>query len=249
MRKIRILFLPLVDAANLNAQSLNTREIVLRLDPGQFACSLFYTQEPDPRLLNRPHISLLRLPARLKTVRLLWEMFAGHDIIAYMDYSPASYLYLHSPKSLRKRSKAVMHVEGLSELANVTQRGTVVVHRCNHCPRHAAVVDQLHRPRFLPWQLESYINGVHTFNVPQTWLFAIFPWCGFAFVGLAFGLFLFSDFAQREEVKALATVGTVGVIACVLSLLFDYSPIKLYAVYDYLAQSSPNFFLMRCGIY
>jgi len=56
-----------------------------------------------------------------------------------------------------------------------------------------------HRPRFLPWMLESYINGVHIFNVPQTWLFAVFPWCGFAFVGLAFGLFLFSDFAQKKK--------------------------------------------------
>ena len=36
-------------------------------------------------------------------------------------------------------------------------------------------------------------------------------------------------------------------MACALSLLFDYSPIKLYAVYDYW-HSSPNFFLMRCGI-
>lgn len=104
-----------------------------------------------------------------------------------------------------------------------------------------------HRLRFLPWMLESYINGVHIYNVPQTWLFAIFPWCGFAFVGLAFGLFLFSDFAQQKEVQSLAAVGGVGAVACLLSLAFDNSPVKLYAVYDYW-HSSPNFFLMRCGI-
>src|SRR5262249_34053126 len=28
-----------------------------------------------------------------------------------------------------------------------------------------------HRPKFLPWPLESYINGVHIFNEPQPWLF------------------------------------------------------------------------------
>jgi uncharacterized membrane protein len=104
-----------------------------------------------------------------------------------------------------------------------------------------------HRPRFLPWMLESYINGVHIFNVPQTWLFAVFPWCGFAFVGLAFGLFLFSDFAQRKEAQALATIGAVGAVACLLALALDYAPVRLYAVYDYW-HSSPNFFLMRCGI-
>src|SRR5438034_1192852 len=115
MKKIRILFLPLGDADNFNAQSLNTREIVLRLDPERFECSLFYTQALDPRLLDRPHIRFLHLPTRLKTVRLLREMLAGYDIIAYIDYSPASYLYLHLPRRLRKHTKTVMHVEGPSE--------------------------------------------------------------------------------------------------------------------------------------
>jgi len=41
------------------------------------------------------------------------------------------------------------------------------------------------RPRWLPWYLESYINGVHTFHVPQPWLFPVFPWTAFAFAGLA----------------------------------------------------------------
>jgi uncharacterized membrane protein len=103
------------------------------------------------------------------------------------------------------------------------------------------------RPRFLPWMLESYINGVHIYNVPQTWLFAVFPWCAFAFVGLAFGLFLFSDFAQHKEVQALVTIGAIGAVACLLALAFDYSPVQVYSVYDYW-HSSPNFFLMRCGI-
>jgi hypothetical protein len=104
-----------------------------------------------------------------------------------------------------------------------------------------------HRPNFLPWMLESYINGVHNFGAPTPWIFSIFPWCGFAFVGLAFGLFLFSDFAQRKEVAALSLTAAVGAFACVLSLWWDYSSVRIYAVYDYW-HSSPNFFLMRCGI-
>jgi uncharacterized membrane protein len=104
-----------------------------------------------------------------------------------------------------------------------------------------------HRLRFLPWMLESYINGVHTYDSPQPWLFAIFPWCGFAFVGLAFGLLLFTDFAQRKETSVLAGVVATGALACVMSLWGDSSPLKMYAVYDYW-HSSPNFFLMRCGI-
>jgi len=104
-----------------------------------------------------------------------------------------------------------------------------------------------HRPRFLPWMLESYVNGVHNYNTPESWIFSIFPWCGFAFVGLAFALFLFTDFAKRHETRPLLVAGAVGALGCALSLWWDASSVKVDAVYDYW-RSSPNFFLMRCGI-
>lgn len=103
------------------------------------------------------------------------------------------------------------------------------------------------RPRFLPWFLESYINGVHTLNEPQHWLFPTFPWAAFAFAGLAVGFLIFSDFARRRESLFFALLGLAGMFACVLSVLFDNSPIRLYAVYDYW-HSNPNFLLMRCGV-
>jgi uncharacterized membrane protein len=104
-----------------------------------------------------------------------------------------------------------------------------------------------HRPKFLPWPLESYINGVHIFDQPQPWLFPSFPWSAFAFAGLVVGFFLFSDFAKRRERGAFAALGGAGIFAGVLSILFDRSSVKLYAVYDYW-HSNPNFLLMRCGI-
>ena len=105
----------------------------------------------------------------------------------------------------------------------------------------------VHRPRFLAWPLESYINGIHTFAQPQPWLFPLFPWSAFAFVGLAVGFFLFSDFAKRKEQVAFLALGGVGILACVLSFFFDTLPIRFYPVYDYW-HTSPNFFLIRCGI-
>jgi glycosyltransferase involved in cell wall biosynthesis len=39
------------------------------------------------------------------------EMLAGYDIISYLDYSPASYAFVHLPRFLRKRAKAVLHAE------------------------------------------------------------------------------------------------------------------------------------------
>src|SRR5947207_6794433 len=41
------------------------------------------------------------------------------------------------------------------------------------------------RMRWLPWPVESYINGVHNLGAPQAWLFPIFPWSAFAFAGMA----------------------------------------------------------------
>jgi len=103
------------------------------------------------------------------------------------------------------------------------------------------------RPRFLPWFLESYINGVHTFSEPQHWLFPVFPWAAIAFAGLAVGFLIFSDFARRRESLFFALLGLAGMFACVLSVVFDSSSIRLYAVYDYW-HSNPNFLLMRCGV-
>ncbi len=103
------------------------------------------------------------------------------------------------------------------------------------------------RPHGLPWPLESYINGVHIFNQPQPWLFPLFPWSAFAFAGLAVGFFLFTKVARRNEGLVFTTIGATGILAAALSIFFDSSPVRLYAAYDYW-HSSPNFFLMRCGI-
>ncbi len=111
MDKVRILFMPPVDAASTNAQSLNTREIVLRLDPGRLESTLWYEHEPDPRLRNRPGVRLLQLPTARKTLRILRQQLDGYDVIAYMDCSPASYLFLHLPRAVRRGTKTVFHAE------------------------------------------------------------------------------------------------------------------------------------------
>jgi len=106
-----------------------------------------------------------------------------------------------------------------------------------------------YRPRWLPWPLESYVNGVHVYGQPQPWLFPLFPWVAFAFVGLALGFLLFSDFAKKKEPWLFAAVGGAGVIACGISLALDAAPVRLYSaeIYDYW-HTSPEFFLLRCGV-
>lgn len=103
------------------------------------------------------------------------------------------------------------------------------------------------RPRWLPWFLESYVNGVHTYDSPQAWLFPIFPWTAFAFAGLAVGFILFSDWGKAHVAKAVALNGFVGALLFFASTWIDLHAPRLYAIYDYW-HTSPNFFMARLGI-
>jgi len=103
------------------------------------------------------------------------------------------------------------------------------------------------RPRWSPWFLESYINGVHIFREPQPWLFPLFPWSAFAFAGLAVGFVLLTDWARRREAAAAALAGVGGVTMAALGWWLDARPQQIYAVYDFW-HTSPNFFLIRVGL-
>jgi uncharacterized membrane protein len=103
------------------------------------------------------------------------------------------------------------------------------------------------RPRWLPWPIESYINGVHNLGEPQAWLFPVFPWSGFAFMGLALGFVVFSDFARRTGAGLFLGIGGGGVALIYFARWLDSRPIQLYAVYDFW-HTSPNFFLIRVGL-
>jgi len=101
------------------------------------------------------------------------------------------------------------------------------------------------RPRFLPWPIESYFDGVHNLGQPQAWLFPIFPWSAFAFVGLGVGFFLLSDWAKRN--LAPLALGVLGALLIYFAKWLDARPEQLYATYDFW-HTSPNFFLIRIGL-
>ena len=103
------------------------------------------------------------------------------------------------------------------------------------------------RPDWLPWPIESYINGVHNLGKPQAWLFPIFPWTAFAFAGLAVGFLLQSAWMRAREVKGFMALGMLGVALVLFSQWLDRLPVKLYPMYDYW-HTSPEFFLIRLGM-
>lgn len=102
-------------------------------------------------------------------------------------------------------------------------------------------------PRWLPWPLESYINGVHNLGTPQAWLFPIFPWSAFAFAGLAIGFILRSSWARNHEAKIFVACGIGGLLLAEFAHWLDQRPTQLYAAYDFW-HTSPNFFLIRLGL-
>jgi uncharacterized membrane protein len=103
------------------------------------------------------------------------------------------------------------------------------------------------RPHWLPWPIESYIDGVHNLGQPQSWLFPIFPWTAFAFAGLAVGFLLLSDWACQREAAAFAITGAAGVVLIYLARWMDSRLEQFYSVYDFW-HTSPNFFLIRVGL-
>ncbi len=103
------------------------------------------------------------------------------------------------------------------------------------------------RPTWLPWPLESYIDGCHNLGAPQPWLFPLFPWAAFAFAGLAVGFIIFSDRARNHATESLALLAAAGIVAILAARQLDRSSFHLYSTYDYW-HTSPNFLMMRIGV-
>jgi uncharacterized membrane protein len=103
------------------------------------------------------------------------------------------------------------------------------------------------RPTWLPWPLESYVDGVHNMGTPQAGLFPIFPWAAFAFAGLAVGFILQNQWVRAQESRAFFAMGLAGGALIEFARWLDAQPRQLYSVQDYW-HTSPSFFLIRVGM-
>jgi glycosyltransferase involved in cell wall biosynthesis len=116
---IRILVDSLADVALTNAQMVNAREIVSRLDPERFHVTTFFIGEPDPRVANRPATRLLQLPERHQTPMILAEFLRGrHDLIFYLKSSPATKWFLRSRRLSGNRCPVVGTIESQCDFRN-----------------------------------------------------------------------------------------------------------------------------------
>jgi uncharacterized membrane protein len=103
------------------------------------------------------------------------------------------------------------------------------------------------RPTWLPWPIESYVDGAHNLGIPQAGIFPVFPWTAFAFAGLAVGFILQSQWARAQEPRAFFSMGLAGSVLIEFARWLNAQPRQLYAVDDYW-HTSPSFFLVRVGM-
>ena len=103
------------------------------------------------------------------------------------------------------------------------------------------------RPTWLPWPIESYVDGVHNLGVPQQGIFPVFPWTAFAFAGLAVGFILQSEWARTQQARAFLALGLAGGGLIEFARWLDAQPRQFYAVQDYW-HTSPSFWLIRLGM-
>lgn len=95
MKPIRLLVDSLADIDLTNAQMVNAREIVSRLDSVRFSVTMFVHGPPDEKISARPNANLIQLPDRLQTLSLLTRFMCGkQDILFYLKASPASRWYM-----------------------------------------------------------------------------------------------------------------------------------------------------------
>jgi glycosyltransferase involved in cell wall biosynthesis len=95
MKPVKILVDSFADEGLTNAQMINAREIVSRLDSDRFSVTMFVHEPPAAQISGRPNTRLIQLPDRLQTIPLLAQfLFGRQDILFYMKASPASRWYL-----------------------------------------------------------------------------------------------------------------------------------------------------------
>jgi glycosyltransferase involved in cell wall biosynthesis len=121
MKPLAILVDSFADEGLTNAQMINAREIVSRLDPDRFSVTMFMVESPDLQLTKRPNTRLIQLPRRLQTIPLLSQfVFGRHEILFYLKASPASWWYMKLRRLGQKRCVTVGTVESQTDWRDET---------------------------------------------------------------------------------------------------------------------------------
>jgi glycosyltransferase involved in cell wall biosynthesis len=95
-RPIKVFTPSFADEADTNAQNLTVKEVAARLDPQRFHVTMFYEQEPDPRLVSRPNTRLWRWQRSANTLLTLVRILGDvPDIYFFPREGPLDEKFFH----------------------------------------------------------------------------------------------------------------------------------------------------------
>ncbi len=99
------------DQGNTNAQNLTVKEVVARLDPNRFHITMFFQQEPDPRISARPNTRLWRWGKQGNTLRTMLHMLADvPDIYFFPHEAPLDERFFQVRRYLRWHTAVVTYI-------------------------------------------------------------------------------------------------------------------------------------------
>ncbi len=117
MKPVRILVDSLAYADLPNAQMGNAREIIQRLNPNRFHVSVFCLKDPDQRIVERPNTTIIYLPERRRTRRILQEYIWGSQkFLFYLKSAPASRFYMRMRQVKKDGRVTIGTVESQSNI-------------------------------------------------------------------------------------------------------------------------------------
>ncbi|MFZ0293977.1 MAG: glycosyltransferase family 4 protein [Candidatus Sulfotelmatobacter sp.] len=147
MKPVKILVDSFADEGLTNAQMINAREIVSRLDSGRFSVTMFVRAVAASQILARPNTRLIRLPSRLQTIPMLGRfLFGDQDILFYLKGSPASRWYLKMRPRQSRHCTIVGTIESQTDWRDETITPQAIrlfentVLRCDHLFSNSAMV-------------------------------------------------------------------------------------------------------------
>lgn len=140
-RLIKIFTPSFADEAGTNAQNLTVKEVVARLDPDRFHVTLFYANDPDPRVSGRPNTRLWRWLAHGNTLASLVRLGIDvPDVYFFPREGPLDEKFLAWRRRLAWRTGVVTYIVsgGLDtvgprpgQLCNL-RHADVVLGNCRH---------------------------------------------------------------------------------------------------------------------
>ena len=221
MKPVHILIDSFADEGLTNAQMINAREIVTRLDSDRFSVTMFVQRSPAQQITSRPNTRLIRLPNRMQTIPLLAQfLFGKQDILFYLKASPASRWYLKLRSLSTSRSLIVGTIESQTDWRDETitpQTRRLVeetVFRCDYLFSNSAFVKRSLEANYgLPSEVVP--TGVDTDFFRRDWERLPNPRPRVLFVGALRGFKgpqLVLDAAQRYPEADFVVVGD-GVMA------------------------------------